>query len=265
MTMSIPSLNDTLLVVGEKFAAMANGSTVETVAQLVTWPAGRLAAARRLVVGQGVGPHGLASIRQAIARCSPGRAPVLVEHVSRRADRALVHKRCPHNVVITPPEPCAPDTFSAQLVIDDRCAELADHTTGVHVQGMVLIEAARQMFIAVSGQVCERAGYESAGAQHLLREVQASFSGFVYPLPTTVRLSIGATRHLTRAALLVAAVTVRFEQGGQVCASIRCKAVSRDGVELARLERSEADRQLRRCLRSTTPPAKPGGSATAMA
>lgn len=241
-------MNETILVVGEKFAALANGRSVETVPQLLTWPAGRLAAARRIVVGQGVGPQGVASIRQAIARAARGREPLLEEHVSRRADRALVHKRCPHNVMITPPEPSAPDAFTAQLVIDDRCAELADHTTGVHVQGMVLIEAARQMFIAVSAALCARAGFESSGALHVLREVQASFSGYVYPLPITAHLAIGVNRHFARAGLLVSAVTVRFEQGGQERAAIRCKAVSQDGVALARQERIEADRRLECCL-----------------
>ena len=242
-------MNDTILVVGEKFAALADGSTVATVDQLAAWPGDRLAPARRIVVGQGVGPEGLALVRQAVARCPRGQAPVLEEHVSRRADRALVHKRWPHNVVITQPAACGPDAFSAQLVIDDRCAELADHTTGLHVQGMVLIEAARQMFIAVSPQVCARAGCDGGGAQHLLRELQANFSRFVYPLPTAMRLTIGATRYFARPALLVSALTVRFEQAGDECAAIRCKGVSQDRAVLARQERTGADRHLG-CLRT---------------
>ncbi|ETS33145.1 A-factor biosynthesis repeat protein [Photorhabdus khanii NC19] len=40
--------------------------------------------------------------------------------------------------------------FSLPLLIDERCELMADHQTGQHIQGMILIEACRQTFIAVT-------------------------------------------------------------------------------------------------------------------
>jgi len=241
-------MNDTILVVGDKFAAFADGAAAVTVRQLAAWPGSRLQQARRIVVGQGIGPTGLAAVQQAMARCPPAQAPSLDEHVSRRAAPGLVHKCCAQNVMITQPAPAGPDSFAAQLVLDDACAELADHTTGIHVQGMVLVEAARQMFIAVSAQICALAGFDNDRSQHLLRDVRASFRRFVYPLPTGLRLSIESTRHIARTPLLLSAVTVRFEQDGEEGATVHCKAVSHERAALARSERAEADRHLSRWL-----------------
>lgn len=40
--------------------------------------------------------------------------------------------------------------FESHLMLNDRCAEMSDHVTGQHLQGMILIEAARQMTLAVT-------------------------------------------------------------------------------------------------------------------
>ena len=246
-------MSDTIVVIGDKFAALADGTAVVTVQQLSHGADSRLLEARRIIVGQGVGPAGLAAIRQAIAKCPPAQAPALDEHVSRRADPGLVHKHCVHNVMITRPQPAGPDRFAAQLVLDDACAELADHVTGVHVQGMVLVEAARQMFIAVSAPICALSGFDSDRTQHLLRDMRASFRRFVYPLPTELRLSIDSTRRVARTPLLVTTMTVRVEQDGEEAASIHCKAVSQAHAALAQHERAEADRHLGHWLQARPP------------
>ncbi|WP_233420966.1 AfsA-related hotdog domain-containing protein [Xenorhabdus nematophila] len=60
------------------------------------------------------------------------------------------HKRIPHNTIIGSTRKENENSFSLPLLIDERCELMSDHQTGQHIQGMILIEACRQTFIAVT-------------------------------------------------------------------------------------------------------------------
>ncbi|MDP1217553.1 AfsA-related hotdog domain-containing protein, partial [Klebsiella pneumoniae] len=60
------------------------------------------------------------------------------------------HKRKKANILITSPEKRDEDNYCARLILQDASELLCDHQTGQHIQGMVLIEAARQTIIATS-------------------------------------------------------------------------------------------------------------------
>lgn len=65
-------------------------------------------------------------------------------------DKFITHKQQMHNVMISTPEQISDSLFSSYLCIDENCDEMKDHLTGYHLQGIVLIEVARQMINAVS-------------------------------------------------------------------------------------------------------------------
>lgn len=70
-------------------------------------------------------------------------------YLSRETTRNT-HKNKAENVLISEVSQIDVASYQCHLLIDDGCAEMADHVTGQHVQGMVLLEACRQMVNSVS-------------------------------------------------------------------------------------------------------------------
>ncbi len=149
-----------LVVVGDKFAEFAAGKDVLTLSQLralLTLPALMLPSAGDrfvLVPGQGLGDADVtAAIR--LAEHSPhGKMFDLGLLAGRptRASSALSHKRDAANTVISAPRRVDDNLFQLDLMVDEDCEMMRDHQTGQHLQGMLLVEAARQSFLAVTEQ-----------------------------------------------------------------------------------------------------------------
>lgn len=102
-----------------------------------------------LHVGQGITDEQLNTLYGFKAALSP-RLNILPEDRRLRATSTATHKLKNHNIAISAPGENGNGTYSASLMIDDANAELSDHLTGQHVSGMMVIEAARQMTIAVA-------------------------------------------------------------------------------------------------------------------
>jgi len=156
---------DRLVVVGDRFEEfLANPGTIA---------ASRLRAdelgERELVAGQGLSGRLLAE---------------LAKHwdVPVPARRELTHKRSAENVLIGEPSP-VDGVWTAPLVLDERNEVLADHITGQHVPAVALIEAARQMWTAVT-----ELRYPPDGpSRFVIEQLRSRFDTFVFPLPATVR------------------------------------------------------------------------------
>jgi len=163
----------TVLVIGERFAAFANGQEVLTYLQLLEaiQQSSFLSRANHIVVGQGVTPRVLAEIRIALERANLTGDVTVEEYISARIAAEEVHKHRWQNVLITRPVPVVPDTFLAHLVLDDDSADIADHVTGIHIPGMVLVEAARQACIALSNYVGDKVGFDNKSSLHILQSV----------------------------------------------------------------------------------------------
>lgn len=104
-----------------------------------------------------------------------------VLHQLERAGSALTHKRKIENNMISTPEKISEFIFKSYLMLDESCAEMLDHVTGQHIQGMVLVEAARQMVNSVSEkfliskQIQGKKGF-------VLNALNATFLEYVFPL-----------------------------------------------------------------------------------
>lgn len=141
-----------------------------------------------LVVGQGLSQPQLRALLDAI-QGSARRVRLAMDERHFASAGALTHKRESRNVMISVPERAAePDTFESILTLDESCAEMSDHTTGQHLQGMVLIEAARQMFIAVAERFFARP--TRPRSYFVINRFQTEFLGFAFPLHTLVRCQI---------------------------------------------------------------------------
>jgi hypothetical protein len=142
-----------------------------------------------LVIGQGLQSERLAQLQDRIL--SPrlqARAPIRLEPLPERAAPELVHKHVPHNVLISTPEQVGEDTYQASLVLDDRCTEISDHITGQHLQGMVLLEAVRQMCIAVTEQFL--AQRKQTRSSFVLKHMESRYHAFAFPLRVALEFQL---------------------------------------------------------------------------
>ncbi|MCZ7853829.1 AfsA-related hotdog domain-containing protein [Agrobacterium salinitolerans] len=100
------------------------------------------------------------------------------------ATSKLTHKHRPENTLISTPLLIGTDHYRSHLILSAQNELLLDHVTGQHVQGMVLVEACRQMFIAVSELAYM--GGEPRKSYVVFNQIAAKFVNFTFALPAQV-------------------------------------------------------------------------------
>ncbi|GAA3193634.1 MULTISPECIES: AfsA-related hotdog domain-containing protein [Streptomyces] len=193
-----------LFLVGDVFAEFARREGVLTVSQLArriregAFPGGSGAAS--VTLGQGVSPFDVQFIRDTLARRGLTDAVVIDDRALRdRAGREIAHKHRAENVLISLPRQTGPGSFESDLLVDSGNEVMSDHLTGQHMQGMLVMEAGRQMFIAVAEQ--HYLPPETVGKNYFVIDTFATrYRNFLFPLPATVRCTILSHRspHRTR-------------------------------------------------------------------
>ncbi len=162
--------------------------------------------------GQGLSSNSLKMIREAMQLRGIASAAQFEATGLEFLDRKYVHKQRDHNVMITRPERRSENEFCAALLIDERCAEISDHMTGQHIQGMVLTEAARQMFMAVTETYIlpdELVGKVA----YIFNRIEMEFISFIFPLPIELTYVIHEQRP-RRTSCISFVAEVSFRQNG---------------------------------------------------
>ncbi|MEW5728488.1 MAG: AfsA-related hotdog domain-containing protein [Pseudomonadota bacterium] len=177
-----------LVVVGDKFSDFAAGKEVLTFSQLralLTLPAHILPSGPErfvLVPGQGLADQDVAAAMR-LAEASSHRDKFdlsLFGERPHRASGALSHKRDAMNTVISEPRRLDDNSFRLDLLIDENCEMMRDHQTGQHLQGMLLVEAARQAFLAVTEQFF--LPRDEGKFYFVFDDLSVSYKRFVFPL-----------------------------------------------------------------------------------
>ena len=208
-----------IYVVGDRFAHFGalNGAT--TVSHLAASFDGEAfaSAPARFAIGQGVSESWLQYLRSRALALGLEVEFVEVPPLSTRTGRSFAHKHRRHNILITDPQERAPLQYLSYLVIDDECELMTDHTTGHHLQGMLLIEAARQSFLAAT----ERFLLESKEKHYfVINDLSATYYKFAFPITTEVEVVVSDVDR-SRTDRLLATANVRFMQQGECVASVR--------------------------------------------
>lgn len=180
----------TLIVVADKFAAFAIDKQVVTLTQLdsmLNLSKQILPGQYRVILGQGVSDADIARLINQIELHDPDMSRWNVGALHQqpgRADASLSHKHKPCNTLIAPPQMIDQDNYKIELLIDENCELMDDHQTGQHIQGMVLVEAARQAFLAVT----ERFFLQDSDhkSYFVINSMTTSFFGFVFPTPAQI-------------------------------------------------------------------------------
>jgi hypothetical protein len=175
-----------VFVVGDQYEAFAQASHVLTESQLRDRArCDSSLCGVRVVKGQGV------STAANLAALDQSADPLGIEIASSAplAPLGATHKHDSRFVLITEPRCVKPLVYEAELVVNELMDRLADHVTGRHVSGMILVEAARQAGIA-SVEI-ENAHREGPRMSFVLNSMTVRFTRFAFPLPATIRVRVG--------------------------------------------------------------------------
>jgi len=217
--------SQTLYLVGDRIKAQIPHPRLLSISELEVLiekghAAGNLSSVLRLRIGQGAAADRLLEARRRID--SYGLAMWIhmpAEHELERASGAYTHKREPRNIIISEPQQSADTEYVATLLADDACAEMSDHLSGKHIQGTVLLEAARQMVLAV-GEKFFIAATHRGELSFVTHHVEARFHDFVLPLEVEIRCRIEGVRR-GAGSNFKADAAMNFHQAGTLSASIK--------------------------------------------
>lgn len=178
-------MNRTLLIVGQGFATASMPENVQGVSQFIlSLRKGQYDEAEGrgvLYLGQGISAYDERFIHEELAQRNLSGRWLILGHGGLKASRSQVHKHHEKNVLIADLEPLGQNRFRSRLVVDDDSELLLDHAAGWHVPGMVILEAMRQMAMAVTERFCDLSTL-GCNRGFIIQSWNTSFANFLFPL-----------------------------------------------------------------------------------
>lgn len=198
---------------------------------------------QELICSAGIDSYRLETINSYCA--DAGSNQVLPIHCeTRTANRRDVHKHESTNVLLGPVIR-AENSFSAPFVLSSRNELLADHKTGIHVQGMVGVEACRQMALCICESVARNESLLDFSVS--LDTFNLEFGNFVFPLPAVIRGEItSSTRNKNGWTTLCLNLALNQAQLDAVTATLTCTLIPRKVMDS--IEEKRAKRAIDACL-----------------
>lgn len=121
------------------------------------------------------------------ATCKKDYARILINDLPL-ANKMLSHKQNNVNTLITKPVKINDNVYIADLIIQHNNELTLDHTTGIHIQGMIFLEATRQMASAVTELYMEKEKRSFA-----MSNIYANYQSFAFPIETKISFKISPT------------------------------------------------------------------------
>ena len=174
-------------IVGDRFRAFARNPGVICIGQLETaLEEHTLEEDADFDLGQGVSDDRIARLLTVAAERGC-RQRFLFDRPEKCGFRH-VHKHRPENSMLSLPRRVSESRFEADLLLDDADELMSDHVSGQHLPGMVLIEAARQMIMAVTEEFFP----ESLAGQRAFvwLGLDVKYSGYAFPVRTTLSYDV---------------------------------------------------------------------------
>ncbi|HXH79409.1 AfsA-related hotdog domain-containing protein [Nocardioides sp.] len=208
-----------IFVIGDRFAGFAREDGVRTVAQTrvllsrLSESGGEDTLA--VTYGQGVSDYEHDLIISDVNRLGLVGRVTVHHNPIRLAGRREVHKNCEVNALIGNLEE-RDGQFHADLRIHNDNEFLLDHQTGLHVQGIVITEAARQMFLAVGERYLAPSNSEFE-YYYVIERMSTTYENFLFPLASSITLTPRSQRRddLSRVSITC---DIELAQAGRRCA-----------------------------------------------
>jgi hypothetical protein len=235
-----------LFVVGDRFRGFVHDDRVTTVSALCTAVAAgaydELEGSLLLCRGQGVSPFDRAYVEATIDRRGLQAKLRFAGSEPTVAPRDVAHKQRLENVLLADMRRTGVRTFRADLRVHADNELLLDHQTGEHIQGMIVVEAARQMFLAAF-----EVGYRHRWPLHnfyvVWNSVQLAFESFLFPLPAEVVCELSEVDVESPESLRFD-MSVELHQLGRRVASGTIGFTSFEYARIASIERHKAGKAL---------------------
>lgn len=223
-------------VVGDGFLSFSKNANVISLSgfkEMILLP--RIGKARNgfYILGQGIAKQKIDEIKTLIKK-NKITDIVIKEHHNEKEENKYVHKKVSENVMISKPIVIRDNLFFSQLMIDDRCSEMSDHMTGQHVQGMVLIEAARQMALSVSENFLLSES-ERFNSYFILSNMDAQFKQFLFPTDVELQCALIRCEKIS-SGKFSADFVITFTQNNVVCMEVMIGLMADEKTALEKKE-----------------------------
>ncbi|MGW5877689.1 AfsA-related hotdog domain-containing protein [Nocardiopsis terrae] len=166
------------------------------------------------------------------------------------ARRAEAHKHREQNVLIADLGRRDDQLFQAALLLNADNELLLDHQTGQHVQGMVVVEAARQMFLAVTERYYTHR-WPGRRYYFVIDSISTTFENFLFPLDAEI-LYLVQSADLDDPERLGFTARIDLHQAGRRAASTEVSFTAFDTARLKRVEHRRADRAVEYAVQSSS-------------
>jgi hypothetical protein len=248
-TTGAPNKIEPVVIVGDTFAALAKLPKVQTVSQFVESLRKGETLPSKLIAGQGVSDYEMEHLRDALNTYHESGESVPIDAAANeRVSRAVAHKHRENNVLLADLTPEGDGVYRANLRLHSDNELLQDHHTGQHVQGIVIIEAFRQMFIAVF-----EASHGVRMAQQKLFVVwdamDVTFTSFLFPLAAQIVCQV-VEEDVSDPSRMSFRVRMEVHQSGQEAAHADIRFGVHDNDKITSVERKRADRAVTSQLES---------------
>jgi hypothetical protein len=257
-----------LIVVADRFSGFRRDDRVKTVSDLCALIAsGALDEEPGEVLlhaGQGITAYERRDIEGTLGRRGLEHRVRLVYDDLEPAGRGIVHKHRSENVLLTNLRREGDHDFRAQLCVHGHNELLLDHQTGEHVQGMVIVEAARQMFLAAF-EIGYRHRWPLRSYYVVWNSVSLTFENFLFPLPAEVTCTLRGLK-IDDPSKLDYEMHVSIHQFGRRVTGGVIGFTSFDTERISAIERWRARQALDACIeRVASQPAGRGGDVVSVA
>lgn len=170
-----------------------------------------------------------------------------------RGSKLETHKHFDKNIMITSPL-LDNNKYISYLHLDDDVAEMSDHVTGQHIQGMVLIESARQMINAVAEKFLIPSDISSLKG-FVLNRIESNFKQYIFPVEVKLCLEILNIKNGLNGDFKADATLKIYQNSMEMC-SIDISFSVADKKILSAIEHSMAEKSIHLnrecCSRSTS-------------
>lgn len=232
-----------ILVVGDKLKNLSVHSNVYTISslkRLIKYNEDYINPEKYIVhFGQGLSELQVKEILK-IVECH-GMSDRIIFKDSRlntKSNSRLTHKCLSKNIMISEPIKINDEIYHCDLMLEDDCDEMNDHVTGVHIQGSVLIEAARQMVLAVSEKYFISADFKRK-LNFVTHKIDTTFHQYIFPIPVVMKYKVSEMK-MSRNNNFSSSVHISFVQNDYVASEIFFKFSVLDAEYLSEQEISLA-------------------------
>lgn len=214
---------DKLYVVGDSFYTFCQEPDLITYSELMSCLRQGSRSASKYVIGQGINLEQLTPLRRLLMQQDSDYE--LEEVVSLKIKPAYVHKQHAENVLITIPDQVGENEFAVELVLDGRSAALQEQAPWTQIPESLLIEAARQFYMAAFQMLyLGRFGNCNGQTSHVFttKNFQIDYSHGLSPLRVEGRLRFDSLAWDNEEQSAAGLVRITFSQNGKVACEVRC-------------------------------------------